>query len=143
MIPYDRGFPVEAQQCFLKWDPHGFKAIRVVRGKFILIEGFLQPGPFSKKYRVLIKYQSRKRPEVTLPDENFTEENRPIHTFKGGSLCLYHRQGLGAWNPSMPITALFPMIGHWLWCYEMWKITGKWYGEEYPHPQETQKEIGL
>lgn len=118
-----------------------FKKTRYVRDKKIIFEGLLQPTPLSKLYRVQIVYEYRCRPSVTLPDEDFSSE-RPPHTFKEGSLCLYHRNGLGAWNSKMPLNDLVPMISHWLWCYEIWQVTGKdrWYGEEYPHgPSETKK----
>jgi hypothetical protein len=118
---------------------HEFKKTKFLRSKKIAFEGFLQPTPLSKLYRVKIEYEFRCRPTVTLPDESFSSD-RPPHTFKDGSLCLYHRNGLGAWNSKRPLSDLIPMITHWLWCYEIWLVTEKWYGEEYPHdPAEIKR----
>jgi hypothetical protein len=130
-----------AQEAFLLRNYPGFKKVHFIRGKKAVFEGYLQPMPLSKRYKVRISYEFRCRPVITLPEEDFTKE-RPPHTFDDGALCLYHRNGLGAWNSKKSINELLPMISHWLWCYELWKVTGKerWFGEEYPHDPAEKKE---
>ena len=111
-----------------------FKKIKLVSGKSVLLEGILQPLPEGKSFRVRIIYDFKSYPKILLPDEDFSDD-RPPHTFKDGSLCLYHPKGIGAWKMNRPLSDLIPLITHWLWCFEVWKATGesRWFGEEYPH----------
>lgn len=133
--------PLDRQASMILRAFKDFEITKFVRGKTLTVEGFLQPTPLSKVYRVQIEYKFRCRPTITLPDEDFSKE-RPPHTFKEGDLCLYHKNGSGAWTSKKAMSELIPMITHWLWCYELWQVTGKdkWYGEEYPHKHEEDKE---
>lgn len=130
---------IDQQVFYVSNQMPGLTRIKYVPNKLTAWEGTLQPAPFSKKYKVRIQYEAGSRPDVTLPELDFSTE-RPPHLFKDNTLCLYSRRGLGAWNPSMPITNLVPMIAHWLWCYELWQVTNKWYGEEFPHDLNEKKE---
>ena len=130
--------PLDRQAVTLLKKFKAFRVVRFVRGKEIVFEGFLRPMPLSKAYKVRIEYKFRTRPTVILPEEDFSKV-RPPHTFKEGDLCLYHRKGSGAWTSKKSISDLLPMIAHWLWCYESWLVTGKWYGEEYPHEVSEEK----
>lgn len=131
--------PLDRQASTLLRTFKSFEVVRYIRSKEIVFEGFLQPTPLSKIYKVRIEYRFRSRPTISLPEEDFSKV-RPPHTFKEGDLCLYHRNGTGAWTSKKSISKLVPMITHWLWCYEMWLVTGKWYGEEYPHELTENKE---
>lgn len=119
--------------------PSAFSHSVIKHSKKVIWIGELQPSSLGKSYKIRIEYTYGKRPIVTLPEENFNGK-RPPHTFKDYSLCLYHRFGVGAWNGRKYISELLPMIAHWLWCYEMWQITGKWHGEEYLHLSNLPKE---
>lgn len=131
---YNKGdsIPIFLQESmFLKMFPQ-FKRKKYNRDRHIIVEGHLQPTPLSKTYRVKIDYIFKTRPMITLPEENFSSE-RPPHTFQEGDLCLYHKDGDGAWTSKNSMIDLIPMISHWLWCYELWQVTDVWYGDEYPH----------
>lgn len=117
----------------------GLTRINFVPNKAVVWDGYLQPSPLSKRYRVRIEFQVGSRPDVTLPDLDFSVE-RPPHLFPDDTLCLYSSKGIGAWDSSMWIKDLVPMIAHWLWCYEVWKIDKIWHGEEFPHPEGSKKE---
>lgn len=103
-------------------------------------EGVLRPSALAREYRIRITYSYMDRPAVHLLNVNFSDK-RPPHIFKtkGDALCLYHREGLGAWKYHESLVTLLPMISHWLWCYEVWLSTGKWIGDEYPHDPKEEK----
>lgn len=132
MFVRGKSVPIYLQEAIFLKAFIGFKRQKYNREKQIILEGYLQPTPMSKVYRVKIDYNFRVRPSISLPDEDFSKE-RPPHTFKDGELCLYHKDGSGAWNSKKLMTDLVPMISHWLWCYEVWQVTKIWYGEEYSH----------
>jgi hypothetical protein len=129
---------IDKQMMNMKAAVGGFRKV-FRRHDEVTWEGFLQPTPASKSYRVRIQYKLNDMPKVTLPDETLLE-NTP-HTYGGVRLCIYHWDGIGAWRPDLPISHhLVPMIAHWLWCYEFWQITGRWPGEEYPHGDRPKEE---
>lgn len=132
MFYQGKSIPIFVQESIFLEAFSQFKRKKYARGKQIIVEGLLQPSPSSKAYRVKIDYEFRLRPTITLPDEDFSEK-RPPHTFLEGGLCLYHKDGEGAWTSKKFMTDLVPMISHWLLCYELWQVTDKWFGDEYPH----------
>lgn len=116
----------------------GFRRVKFIPNKLAVWEGLLRPSPFSKAYKVRIRYELHGRPDVTVPELDFSKK-RPPHLFNDNTLCLYKRWTPGAWTAQMQISNLVPLISHWLWCYDLWKIDGKWHGEEFPHPRNEEK----
>ena len=107
----------------------------------------IQPTEISKKYKVLLQYDSiQKRPQVYVSLEQlnvYDKEKIPhkygIKNLKGKeyvNLCLYYP---GEWNSTMNISeTLIPWVSEWLYYFEVWCITGKWCGGGI-HP--TKKDI--
>lgn len=87
-----------------------------------------------RKYKLRIEYKPKKAPSKVLKvfiDE--PEIRHKKHFWSDGSLCIYKPNNF-EWKPNMNIQhALFPSICTWLYHYEIWLETGKWYGEEASH----------
>lgn len=86
------------------------------------------------KYKLRIEYRPKKSYHRIM--KVFIEEpevKRKKHFWKDGSLCLYKYHNF-KWKPDMKIYHdLFPSICTWLYHYEVWLQTNKWFGEEAPH----------
>jgi len=94
-------------------------------------KGWLQPTQQSLKYSILIRYPSNKIPSVWIKYPEI-RKNVP-HRYRDGSLCLYFPED-NSWNPNMFLAKqIIPWVAEWLRFYEIWMITGKWYGEEASH----------
>ncbi|MDB5038865.1 MAG: hypothetical protein JWQ35_2393 [Bacteriovoracaceae bacterium] len=99
--------------------------------------GCLQPTPLSVRYKIKIDFQLGKNPKIFVEDPILIG-NSP-HRFKDGSLCLYHPLS-GDWNNRELIAhTIIPWVSHWLWCYELWQISGKWFADEYRHANEKMR----
>lgn len=104
--------------------------------------GTLQPTPLSNFYEVLIDYVFLRFPKVYVLSPDI-EDNAPHKYRQDGRLCLYF-PSYNIWSSEQLIAnTIIPWTAHWLWCYEMWLISGKtkWYGEEYQH-QGQKREAG-
>lgn len=82
------------------------------------------------QYKIRIEYSKTLAPKV------FIENPKPIkhkHMYRDKSLCLYHRDNF-KWGDNKSIAYnLIPWTYMWIYYYEMWLKTGKWYGDEYQH----------
>ncbi len=97
----------------------------------------IQPTEFSKKYEVLLQYDSvQKRPQVyidikqlEIEDKKNIPHNYGIKIINGKeyvNLCLYYPN---EWNSTMNISdTIIPWISEWLYYFEFWCITGEWHG---------------
>ena len=82
------------------------------------------------RYKVRIEYYKTLPPKIFI-DEPLIEKG--IHRYKDGSLCLYHFSNF-KWEDNMSISSnLLPWVYMWIYYYETWLKTGKWFGEEYEH----------
>jgi hypothetical protein len=62
----------------------------------------------------------------------------PPHRYKEGDLCLYLPWG-NEWSSHMMLVhTIIPWANEWLMHYELWLITGEWYGGGI-HPGGGQK----
>lgn len=90
----------------------------------------LTPSPLSETYRIRLEYSLEKSPKVFVEEPPITEpEGRRLeHRFPDGSLCLYV-PGVGEWQPEMLLVeTIVPWTSEWLFHYELWLLTGEWYG---------------
>src|ERR1035437_6904535 len=93
--------------------------------------GLVTPGDLSDTYRVKVRYKIPDRPEVTVlsPVLRLAKGKKRLpHVFPPDwtKLCLYVN---GEWSPDKPVAWIIPWIAFWLYFYEAWLITGKWFGE--------------
>lgn len=94
--------------------------------------GLIRPTPCSRDYRIKITYRYLCFPDVVAitPLESRPGENLP-HTYGDGSLCLHETH---EWTPSMAIAdTIVPWTSEWLAHYELWKVRGRWYGDDQEH----------
>lgn len=82
------------------------------------------------KYKIRIEY-SRTIPPKIFIDAPAIEKAK--HMWGDKSLCLYHRDDF-KWGDDKSIAKdLIPWVYMWIYFYELWLKTGKWYGEEHTH----------
>ena len=100
--------------------------------------GSLQPTNRSPQYVVKIRYSYPYSPEVWVVSPSI-DPNAP-HLYGDKSLCLYYPKDR-SWHPQEFVAkTIVPWIVEWLALYEIWCLTGEWYGEEAPH---TGKKVKL
>ena len=93
-------------------------------------QGDLMPTVLSQAYTVRLSYKLAKSPQVNVlkPELTIPEGKRPPHTYSGKRLCLYY-PGIGDWRGDMLLAeTIVPWISEWLYYYEIWLVTGEWYG---------------
>ncbi|WDE02378.1 hypothetical protein [Thalassomonas actiniarum] len=116
--------------------------------KTVQWEGILKPTPFSREYRVVIKYTLSHPPVCIVkdPDLSALAEDRKIpHTYqnqtgiKGTQLCLYlpvikKKNKVSEWQPTMFLAdTILPWASVWLFYYEFWLHSGVWDGGGVEH----------
>lgn len=106
-------------------------------------KGELQPTILSRVYLVEIQYKRQRFPRtfVYTPDLNQLAKGKRIpHTFSQQSgkieVCLFwpgkKKKEIPEWNRNMLIaTSIVPWITLWLYYFEHWLVSGKWYGGGY------------
>lgn len=90
--------------------------------------GKLRPTPLSAEYTVRISFSPDRFPRIyVLVPELATRPGESIpHMFTGGSLCL-HKES--EWSGEMfLVDTIVPWTCEWLAHYEVWLVTGVWYG---------------
>jgi hypothetical protein len=94
-------------------------------------EGVLLPTPLSDLYTVRVTYKLKKSPRVNiLKPELLIPEGKSLlpHTYSEKRLCLYF-PGSKDWSGNMLLSkTIIPWISEWLYFYELWLVTGEWYG---------------
>lgn len=128
-----------------------FKNIIVKEKKYIGLKMLLkvQPTEFSKKYEVLLQYDSVQKPpqvyidikQLEVKDKEKIPHKYGIKTINGKeyvNLCLYYP---GEWNATMNISdTIIPWTSEWLYYFELWCITGEWYGGgKHPTRKDTKE----
>lgn len=92
--------------------------------------GTIRPTELSDSYFVRVIYKSFKRPKIQIlsPKLNLPEGKTKLpHVFEKDELCLYYQSN--EWNSGKYIAeTTIPWISLWLFYYEGWLITGKWFG---------------
>ena len=116
--------------------------------KTVRWEGTLQPTPFSREYRVVIKYTLSHPPVCVVkePDLLALAGGREIpHIYqnqtgiKGTQLCLYlpvvkQKNKVSEWQPTMFVAnTILPWASMWLLYFEFWLSNGKWDGGGVEH----------
>lgn len=105
----------------------------------IVWKGTFRPFALSKEYAVRIEFEIGRRPKVRILAPSLaTDPNRKVpHTFIDGSLCLHLNE---EWSSRFFIAdVIMPWLVEWLFFYETWLVTGKWYGGG--HGEEIQNPV--
>jgi hypothetical protein len=103
-----------------------------IKDKEATWRGILRPSPNSPDYAILIKYKENSIPHVWVKEPKIDLSCKHLYP-SDDSLCLYYPKDK-EWTPKLYIAyTIIPWTAEWLIYYEIWKITGIWYGEEAPH----------
>lgn len=116
------------QQVHLQKLIYGSKT-KIQRG-VLLWSGELKPLPSSQTYNVSLKYKLGEFPivKVISPILKSREDSKIPHLYDDGSLCLFYPKNL-EWSGYMLLAnTIIPWTSEWLSHYEIWFITGTWYG---------------
>lgn len=99
--------------------------------------GELQPKPEFRKFKISVLYRGSLNPQVRVISPDLVEN--PPHFYKNtGTLCLYHPKDF-KWRKDLLVAKhIVPITAAWLYFYEVWLETDKWYGPEAEH--KTPKE---
>ena len=102
--------------------------------------GKLRAIPDMPYYKVRIEYRGNKPPKVYVTDPVLVE-NAPHTYYKTGNLCLYYPQNYHWRGDKLIAKEIVPWTIAWIYFYEVWLDSGKWFGPEVPHSiHETKKE---
>ncbi|CAI2666017.1 hypothetical protein AKUH4B114J_14800 [Apilactobacillus kunkeei] len=123
------------------------KSINMLKKTFT-VKFKIVPTPNSKEYIVEVNYKINEYPIVWvygLIEENKSDDVFP-HVYKVCAeenkvrLCLYMQKYM-EYNKKEPFSKnIIPWICEWLNFYEIYKITGRWYGNgEHPPKGESYK----
>jgi hypothetical protein len=101
--------------------------------------GQVTPQDWCREYRLKLDYRLGANPKVTVksPSLHYLAEGKKIpHLYdqKSQHLCLYF-PGVKLWMPSMYVSkTIIPWAHSWLIFFELWLLTGVWYGRAAGHP---------
>lgn len=99
-------------------------------GKWVW-KGTLQPTEHSPVYHIKIELSPGKYPKVWVTSPKIAD-NAP-HRYPDKSLCLFYPKD-NSWQENMSIAdTIVPWTAEWLFYYELWQETGKFWGPEAPH----------
>lgn len=103
----------------------------------IIWTGTFRPFALSKQYTVQIQSEIGRRPKVRVLAPSIISAPNRNHTFDDGSLCLHLNE---EWSSRFFIAdVLVPWLVEWLFFYETWLVTDKWYGGG--HGEEIQDSV--
>lgn len=90
----------------------------------------LTPSPLSQTYTIQLRYKLGESPHINVlkPELICIEGKRLPHTYPEKRLCLFYPNS-GEWRGDLLINqTIVPWISEWLLHYEIWLVTGEWYG---------------
>jgi hypothetical protein len=98
--------------------------------------GSLQPFDTSPNYQIQVIYHVPKSPRVWVVNPLLVQ-NAPHLYPQDRSLCLYFPKDRSWTADDYLSETIIPWTALWLAFYELWLITGEWYGPEAPHSDAT------
>lgn len=108
-----------------------FKCKKLGKNNFVFT-GEIQPHPNIQAYTIEITYRGGIDPKVMILNPDI-DENNPHYYKKSRSLCLY-KPDLFEWKRHYLVSKyIVRWTSAWIYFYEVWLQTGKWYGPEAPH----------
>jgi hypothetical protein len=101
------------------------------KNKTVKWVGDICPGEMSATYKIEIILNEFGSPEVRVLSHDVA--GAP-HLYPEKKLCLYHPKDNNSWDRGRVIAkTIVPWAAMWLKYWELFKATGHWYGDEYPH----------
>lgn len=109
------------------------------RGHFdIEFVGKLRVKPVFPVYTVSVTYRGNLRPLVKIVRPILVED-APHFYKKSTSLCLYHPRYYHWTKEKLVAKDILSWTIAWIYFYEKWLESGKWYGPEVPHDEDLIK----
>lgn len=101
--------------------------------------GEVQPEVFGDKYKISITFKDGHHPVVRVLSHDVSGSK---HLYPENRLCLYHPyKGENRWQQNETISSkIVPLTIMWLIQSEVYRNTGKWNGDEFPHGNPSQLE---
>lgn len=100
----------------------------------------MQPFEGGTDYQTRIEYDGRRAPRVWIesPQLEPREENERIpHMYNQERVCAFMPQS--DWSRDMFVADYVPgRVVQWLYFYEIWRVTGEWFGGGV-HPDVPEK----
>ncbi len=93
--------------------------------------GSLRPTDKSPIYKVKMMYPYPSSPKIWITSPPIGS-NAP-HRYSDKSLCLYYPKDRHWHSKKFIARIIIPWAAEWLALYEIWCLTGEWYGDEAPH----------
>jgi hypothetical protein len=136
---FKRAELTQAQQLlFMRWKfPQLIASVR--RQRSIVWEGPWRPSELGDVYTVRISYTQGLRPRIAVVQPTLAlaagKKELP-HIYSGQEDICIHRPE--EWHKGMVIAdTIMPWLSQWLYFFEIWAITGKWFGKG-THPNLPQ-----
>jgi len=96
----------------------------------LICTGSIHPD-FCANYEIRLECEEHYAPRVYIKYPKIEPSNN-IHMYPNGSLCLYYPRDL-KWNSRLNVADYFiPWAIEWIYCYELFLLTGEWHHEEAP-----------
>ena len=108
-----------------------FPGLKYCRGKDgPTWRGVLKPREKSPEYTVKMVYKEKTIPKVWIVSPKI---DYAPHRYFDQSLCLYYPDDRSWTSDLFLAETIVPWTAEWLAFYEIWYVTGIWYGDEVPH----------
>ena len=104
-------------------------------------KGTLKPTPLSETYDIKLEYKVGYHPCVYVVNkklEIYPGFKRLPHVYSTEKqwLCIYYRKAYEWTSQQLIAKTIIPWISEWLYHYEYWLATGKWFGRGIHGKQE-------
>lgn len=130
--PYNRDIQIQALKS-------RYPQFKVKRKDKTVIEfiGELHVKPELPVYTVSITYRGSASPIIRVLNPELVAD--PPHFYKeNGSLCLFHPDNFNWTEDKLIAQNIISWTAAWIYFYEVWLQTGKWFGPE-SHHSSTKK----
>lgn len=107
-----------------------------IEGNSIIFTGDLQVKPEFPKYKVSVEYRNSLSPIVKILSPQLVDN--PPHVYSEKKLCLYHPDNFKWKKEKLISNEIIEWTSAWIYFYEVWLETGKWYEPEAPHNIQKQ-----
>ncbi len=106
----------------------------------------ITPTPLSNTYKVHLHYKYKEgakfyvlnpKPLKLAPGKNLLPH---VYSTPEQRLCLYYPVNREWTSAKLYVKTLIPWACEWLIHYEIWSVTGNWYGGGIDHENEAEKE---
>lgn len=96
-------------------------------------KGTLKPTPISESYDIKLEYRVGYHPCVYVINkklELYPGKNALPHVYSTQKqwLCIYYRKASEWTSQQLIAETIIPWTSEWLYHYEFWLATGKWFG---------------